>query len=1628
MDITTFSTLIDICNAEDAGEMTAEGRGEAEKFLKDAGLLESVDYKHLTDTLNLFKIYRTSVYTSLAGAIDSMFDKDFSAISAEDWGKISTAFSDNIGTPDSNLALPSITGMGFGIFDEAIEVEAGQNISQEDFEFSRLFGNRTEVAPESVEGLLYETENDDSFPSDLPDAPDTHSNADEYAIWSDNGMTLTDIFYTLTGSITAGVDKDAMGELLKETVESAGADWDKFYTVAEETEKKLEADDFTLENWEKNTPEFVTRVAVEFRSRYEDIFAGFNDREPLTEAEREKELEKTVLTLGSSEVSLYIHTDSSLEDLTATGAVDEEGRRKLREVTSTATFDDNFLPDDRGIFSQKLFGPLSGQRCSCGKCNGDEPIDGKQEAVCPSCHEPIMTSRDRNTAYAVVRSPFPLLMGRNSLIAAMLDDKEWNYEDGKQERHITPEEVVDLFESCSARVFYSVSKSENGEETGKICCYREGEEIPPLQEGESRIYGTHGLEAALQSMAGKTIEYEKGKREWPLALYNAIEKVKYWDGKQRPYLGDAKDDFQARDEAQRKWMKAVNNYHALRLFLLDRAGDPADLLLHYLLITPPNTRPLNNRNSTTDYGEVNKALMPMIKDLLLAGDLMKTGDMKREEFLKLEKDYAKHAAVYTQIARDDVNKKNKLIYSQLMTVKADNIVRAVISPSDHLDGQKWYRENTGLEIPQMDLIGMPRSLARNMYRTEIYKLLKTPGIFKEKPEGYMKEEIDTAYLTPPNTMETLSDGTVRRCLIDRALEEVMINRDPKTKKPQGQIVSYNRQPIITNGSIQAGYAYLHDGETLLIAAERTKALNADFDGDQMMAIKAVTKEAREELKRHMNQTIFDDSTGELLVGPKLESLIGLYKMSSPAETYTFGRDVIINRESLEQYEGLGYFSSGTGRMTATKPLYVNHVVAEIDTKEIKPAKKDGETITAGEPYAFLSDGMPFIAEEDLVIKSEGGKTYAVTPFKDYVMVPQGSVIDTKNLFIPEGKKVVSKVFTVAEDAVEITRGLESGFLTYNQPVTLFTEDGEEKKTTPGRVALERVFGHSINFYEDRAFGKKDWNRLLTEEIESIGRDRGKDVVSRLVQFGFNAVNYTQLTQTLNDFPTTQRVDPALFYSDDDEKKANKSIFGEETVEKALEREKEKAREIVEGERIPGEDDSRLMRAMVAVMKREGVAKAEAERVYNDTLNYLIHCRDAEINEIRAKKYEPLVKENAKLVKEQYSFYKNNFLKDSIEAGVKGWGLVTSMVDKEVTRDYQGLATAVGGGSMVHGMVGLERVMNDSTAPINGNKTIGVAEIGGISNYTVAPAMADMKFFPGDCGTTHYETAYLGGMNFDIEKMKKKLDGRILAKDLFSGNGTGGVKLAEKGEMLTAEKIQDVYVKGVRRIPYRSALGCLCDGTCEVCAGKIPGNTPAPGASIGITARQALIAPSYQGVMNRAKAAGEGTKDQKGYQTMKALLSGKRFFQTNRVSGAYGKKYKEQIPVFELATRMRDSFYEELSYEQFPPVYAELVSKAFVRRVDKYGMPSTLSETLRQGRVDVHSKQVNGVVVSNPGMFINSEIGYLAKDQECTRFGAYRGSEAKDLPLIRHDTVFEKKDKAEGQIARTLATAVAGRTK
>lgn len=1609
MDINTFNLLIESSISEMDRTMTEERRKSVKEELSSLGIISSDDsgdgvtYEKIMSTLEFINGAKSSFLAAYRDGIEHFFNGELNEISAMDFIQIQNMFllSLNSGETGVDYSFPVLTDEF-----EMSEKEAVEERDETEYAgFSDI--DSADEDREIEEGYIEETTEADKGPArPLPGSKEEEK--------------FLKLIYGLCKGVSEGLSTEILADCYEEAIRRYGASYASCHEMAEEIYRSSIEDGYIQYDWQNNSLDLRNYVKASFTAtHYDDAFVSGSDRKKSVES-----LQKAIVSIGTNGVTTYNLTDSDLEDLAFTGVVYADGSRKLRYVTSTAMYKADFTPDEHGILSEPIFGALKGQTCECGKCrNSATDEDAKAGAICPDCLSPVVSKEDRSRNFAVVESPIPLLSGRNELIASMLNPLEWNKDKGKDiKRKRTASWVVNAFEECSSEVFYRYTPSNK---TWRIC-------VDPYcsyvrEDGEKRIYGPEGLERALVDLGEKQLTVNiKGKQKTiPMAIANALQNIQYAFKKLEVfYKADTEEDTRKKSAALLKYNNAVNYYSAIKSMLEERKGRPADFLLHYLLIIPPDARPINDRNGRTDYGEMNKAYLELLPLMNLMKALKDSRKVTQPEWHKMENDFTRKYRNYITLARDKISKKNGIWYSKLQTAKSDECIRDVITPSDHLEGQEWlYKHSNGkIDVPVMDLIGLPRASARVMYKDEI--LAKLTALGKETGEKYTKDEINILFEVPAGTWETDENGNRERCLIDRLLDEVIIN-DGK-----GQLVLYSRQPIISNGSYQAGYAYLTDSNDISLAVSRAKPMNADYDGDTILVAKVTGAEGREELKRLMNRTMVHDATGKLMVGPQNEAVYGLYKASQPAETYVFPATVLINKEELAVLEQEGMMKNG--KLMVSHAVQVNHVVEELTGAEIKiPLNK---IVKAGTVYA-VKDGKKIKAEEAVMLKEADGRIFAVTPLNDYVMVPKGSDVTDKTIL--NGGEKIARVYSVIEDKASILAGMETGLYAYNQPVTVEYEDGTEKETTPARLMLETIVGHELPFKES-GLKKKEWDSLIMDEMAGRGREEGKKICSLLTHFGFKIIEDFGGGIKLEAFPTTASVSMEDIYREDDERVAHGAVFGHPDIDLSsytLKDSFKKAATFIRkgqeyaldsnGHGVTAEYDMRIftdngklcaydciyetgrfellfeLEDKIAECKEDNLRVATYyKRLLTATYDKMKNEEYAYINKLRAERTEEFYKENGERVINQLWRYKNNYLADSIKAGVKGESLAKGMIDIPFTKDYLGDVMNIAGGSTATGLTATERSSNESTAVINGNKTTDVAELGGIGNEKAA-TMAELKYVSGDCGTESYREREL--TEDSVKKLQKELDGRTIARDIIVHDGE---ILAHRGDTFTPELIENAYIKGVRTLRQRTAQDCRCNGVCEACAGRIRGNTPEIGSSIGISAKNAFFEDLSQKSMNRAKIEG-GSQMEKESEVVQKIFNGATINQFIPVPGRLFEYQK--APAGLLADRLSDELLSYASFETLPPLFAELMAKSMIQYIDSdTQLPLMLNTALNLGR-DIRSTDSQGLVNPNIGLQVDSEMSYMAKDKEFSKFGAFSYGDGCVAP-VRHDTELEKNKK------------------
>ncbi len=140
--------------------------------------------------------------------------------------------------------------------------------------------------------------------------------------------------------------------------------------------------------------------------------------------------------------------------------------------------------------------------------------------------------------------------------------------------------------------------------------------------------------------------------------------------------------------------------------------------------------------------------------------------------------------------------------------------------------------------------------------------------------------------------EVLGEGDVIKRIVNNRV--IMIEAVPEfTKKfpinigdrvhvqlQNGDWILVNRQPTLSSGSLQSGRVVIVDGFCCRIPLSSTPQFNMDFDGDEDNVHVPQTEEGMNDLKiSDACEQIISASTGEPVVYPVQDSIIGLYRMS-----------------------------------------------------------------------------------------------------------------------------------------------------------------------------------------------------------------------------------------------------------------------------------------------------------------------------------------------------------------------------------------------------------------------------------------------------------------------------------------------------------------------------------------------------------------------------------------------------------------------------------------------------------------------------------------------------------------------------------------------------------------------------
>jgi len=313
---------------------------------------------------------------------------------------------------------------------------------------------------------------------------------------------------------------------------------------------------------------------------------------------------------------------------------------------------------------------------------------------------------------------------------------------------------------------------------------------------------------------------------------------------------DALDDPKLKGDTLNKMVKKVKYLRALNQRGL-KAGDA--YMLENIPVTPPVMRPITI-GKTGDKLENDANLL--YRNLILENNTFdkirgEQGMQKETEETRKSLQNSVRELVGT-MSPQSPQLKNSGVKGALQFISGDQpkhgfFQKKVVYSKMNLSGRATISPDTTLEL---DEVGLPEDMAWSMYKPFIIRQLTQLGY------GAMQARTE---------VDNKSD------IAKKILE------DELKKRP----VIINRAPTLWKHGLMAAKPQLRSGKNLQINTLWESGYNSDFDGDAMQVHLPVSDEAIADANNMLpSKLIFSDKKkGDLLMAPKIEPIMGLYKVT-----------------------------------------------------------------------------------------------------------------------------------------------------------------------------------------------------------------------------------------------------------------------------------------------------------------------------------------------------------------------------------------------------------------------------------------------------------------------------------------------------------------------------------------------------------------------------------------------------------------------------------------------------------------------------------------------------------------------------------------------------------------------------
>ena len=539
-------------------------------------------------------------------------------------------------------------------------------------------------------------------------------------------------------------------------------------------------------------------------------------------------------------------------------------------------------PEKEGLFSEAIFGPSKDWECYCGKYRRIR----YKGIVCDKCGVEVTRAivRRERMGHITLASPVShiwFLRGVPSKMGLLLD---LGVQELEKVIYFAAYIIIEVDEVARAQVLEEIEreyKTKQKSQGSKGASYAAASSAKTTVDKSEVKRAAKGEQKELKSLRDAAVgELNKLKKFQVLseAQYYALS-VKYGEVFKADIGAEA-----VRKIFENMDLEELRNEITAKMDKIDETGDkkkilrrlrltqslirnnlrPEWMFISVLPVIPPDLRPMvpldGGRYATSDVNDLYRRVINRNNRLKKLIDLKSPEVIVRNEKRMLQEavdaliDNSAHRGNEPTATTVGGGKRTLKSLADLLKGKQGRFRQNLLGKRVDYSGRSVIVVGPELKLHQT---GLPKRMA-----LEIFKPFVIHKLIYEK-------EVASNIRNASRLVEEEAD------IVWESLEEVIADK----------VILLNRAPTLHRLGIQAFHPILIEGSAIQVHPLVCQAFNADFDGDQMAVHLPLSDEAQREAKEIMlsSRNLLKPATGEAIVDPQKDMVLGIYWMTSESE-------------------------------------------------------------------------------------------------------------------------------------------------------------------------------------------------------------------------------------------------------------------------------------------------------------------------------------------------------------------------------------------------------------------------------------------------------------------------------------------------------------------------------------------------------------------------------------------------------------------------------------------------------------------------------------------------------------------------------------------------------------------------